>query len=131
MKHSLKILIVAFAAIGVISTGAMLTTPAFAQGQDKESQEKSGPMTDPVAKVTPVQAMRVAEAKVGGKASIVIFEFDEGHWVYGVVVVKKHKLKEVDVDPITGKAGNSEDVTAADEAKEFQDGLTKLMKSSG
>lgn len=131
MKQSQKILIGAFAVIGVVSTGTMLTTSAFAQVQDQESQEKSGPMTAPAAKVTPVQAMKAAEGKVGGKASMAIFEFDEGHWIYGVVVVKNHKLMEVDVDPITGKAGDSEDVTPADEAKEFEDGLTKLLKSSG
>ncbi len=131
MKHSLKILIGAFAAIGVVSTGTMLATPAFAQGQDKESHEKAGPMTAPVAKVTPVQAMKAAEGKVGGKAAMAIFEFDEGHWIYGVVIMKNHKLMEVDVDPMTGKTGDSEDVTPADEAKEFQDGLTKMLKASG
>ena len=128
MKQSLKILIGAFAVIGVASTGAMLATPAFAQGQEKEGQEKSAPMTAPAAKVTPVQAMKAAEAKVGGKAAMAMFEFDEGHWIYGVIVAKNHKLMEVDVDPITGKAGDSEDVTPEDEGKEFQQELAKLIK---
>jgi len=128
MKTAHKILIGAFAAIGVVSTGTMMATPAFAQ--DKEAQEKSGPMTAPVAKVSPVEAMKAAEAKVGGKATMVLFEFDEGHWIYGVVVVKNHKLMEVDVDPLTGKAGDHEDVTPADEAKEFQDALIKMTKTS-
>jgi uncharacterized membrane protein YkoI len=128
MKTVHKIFIGAFAAIGVISTGTMIATPAFAQ--DKEPQVKSGPMTTPVAKISPVQAMRAAEAKVGGKATMVLFEFDEGHWIYGVVVVKNQKLMEVDVDPVTGKAGDHEEVTPEDEAKEFQDALSKMMKGS-
>jgi len=128
MKQSLKILIGAFAAIGVASTGAMLSTLAFAQAQEKEEQEKSGPMTAPAAKVTPVQAMKAAEAKVGGKAAMAMFEFDEGHWIYGVIVAKNHKLMEVDVDPMTGKAGDTESVTPEDEGKEFQQALAKLIK---
>lgn len=123
MKQSLKILIGAFAAIGVVSTGAMLSTAAFAQ-----SQEKTAAMVEAKAKVTPVQAMKAAEGKVGGKAAMAIFEFDEGHWIYGVVVVKDKKLMEVDVDPMTGKAGDSEAVTPEDEGKEFQQELAKLIK---
>lgn len=128
MKQSLKILIGAFAAIGVISTGAMLSSSALAQEGGKETQVNSGSMTAPIAKVTPVQAMKAAEGKVGGKATMVLFEFDEGHWTYGVVVVKNHKLMEVDVDPMTGKAGATEDVTPDDEAKEFKDALAKMIK---
>lgn len=128
MKQSLKILIGAFAAIGVISTGAMLSSSALAQEGGKETQVKSGSMTAPIAKVTPVQAMKAAEGKVGGKATMVLFEFDEGQWTYGVVVVKNHKLMEVDVDPMTGKAGATEDVTPDDEAKEFKDALAKMIK---
>jgi hypothetical protein len=85
-------------------------------------------MTAPTAKVTPVQAMKAAEAKVGGKAAMAMFEFDEGHWIYGVIVAKNHKLMEVDVDPMTGKAGDTENVTPEDEGKEFQQALAKLIK---
>lgn len=128
MKQSLKILISAFAVIGFAATGAMLATPAYAQAHEREKQEKSGPIMDPAAKVTPVQAMKAAEAKVGGKAAMAMFEFDEGHWIYGVIVSKNHKLIEVDVDPITGKAGDTESVTPEDEGKEFQKALARLIK---
>ncbi len=126
MKTVHKILIGAFAAIGVISTGTMIATPALAQ--DKETQDQAAPMRAPVAKVSPVEAMKAAEAKYGGKATLAMFEFDEGHWIYGVMVVNDHKLIEVDVDPLTGKAGDKEAVTPADEAKEFADELTKMTK---
>ena len=78
--------------------------------------------------MTPVQAMAAAESKYGGKAKMALFEFDEGHWVYGVVVLKDKKLLEVDVDPVTGKAGDSESVTPDDEAKEFKEQLTAILK---
>lgn len=127
MKHSLKMLTVAFAVIGIIATGARMASPAFGQIQARESQKKSGPMPTPVAKVTPVQAMDAAEAKVGGKATMVLFEYDGRHWVYGVIVVKNNKLMEVDVDPANGKAGATEDVTPHEEAKEFGEALAKML----
>ena len=132
MKQSIKILIGAFAAIGVVATGTTLSS--FAMGQDGQREEKEvagksqGDMSKPVAKITPVQALKAAEGKTGGKATMAIFEFDEGHWIYGVIVVKNHKLTEVDVDPMTGKAGATEAVTPDDEAKEMKDALTKMTK---
>lgn len=128
MKQSLKILIGAFAIIGVASTGAMLATPAFAQDQEKEAPAKKVAMTTPHAKVTPVQAMSIAEGKTGGKAARATFEFDEGHWVYGVLIVKNHKLMEVELDPMTGKVGDTEVVTPEDEGKETQQELAALIK---
>ena len=132
MKQSFKILIGAFATIGVVSTGMTLSSIAMAQGGQREEKEVAakpqGPMPKPVAKITPVQALKAAEAKTGGKATMAIFEFDEGHWIYGVIVVKNHKLTEVDVDPVTGKAGATEAVTPDDEAKEMKDALDKMTK---
>ena len=141
MKNSIKILVGAFASIGVVTTATSLSTLALAHGgvkpaflQDKEKGEKEGTtkamgsMDKPHAKISPVQALKAAEAKTGGKAKMAIFEFDEGHWIYGVIVAKNHKLMEVDVDPMTGKAGATEDVTPDDEAKEMKDALEKMTK---
>lgn len=146
MKNSIKILIGAFATIGMVSTATTLSSFAVAQGgkklaitQEKGEQgekgekgekqaSKAGPMTTPHAKVTPVQAMKIAEGKAGGKAMMAIFEFDEGHWVYGIVVVKNHKLTEVEIDPMTGKVLASEPVTPDDEAKEMKAELENMMK---
>jgi uncharacterized membrane protein YkoI len=129
MNNRLKIITAAFAAIGVLSTAAFFATPALAQEKgEKEEQATHAKATAPVAKVTPVQAMAAAESKYGGKAKMALFEFDEGHWVYGVVVLKDKKLIEVDVDPVTGKAGDSESVTPDDEAKEFKEQLTAILK---
>ena len=137
MKQSSKFIIGAFAAIGVVTTGMSMTSLAFGQGAKKiaVSQEKAekatgakaqAPMGKPHSNITPVQAMKAAEAKTGGKATMAIFEFDEGHWIYGVIVTKNHKLTEVDVDPMTGKAGATEAVTPEDEAKEMKDALDKM-----
>ena len=128
MKQSIKILSGVFAAIGVASTGVMLATPAFAQDQEKAAPAKHHAMTTPHAQVTPVQAMAIAEGKTGGKAARVTFEFDEGHWVYGVLIIKNHKLMEVELDPMTGKVGDTEAVTPEDEAKEAHQELAALIK---
>ena len=115
-------------ALGVAT--AMLFAPGMmkkASAQDQADAGAKKQMTTPIANVTPVEAMKAASAKYGGKAVMAIFEFDEGNWVYGVVVVKDHKLMEVDVDPKTGKAGDQEAVTPADEAKEFAEELTALQ----
>jgi uncharacterized membrane protein YkoI len=128
MKPAHKILIGAFAAIGVASTLAMIATPAFAQEREDESHEKSSARSAPTVKVTPVQAMSAAERKTGGKAAMANFEFDEGHWIYAVIVAKNHKLMEVEVNSETGKVDDSEDATPEGEAKEFQQELTRLIK---
>ena len=137
MKTSIKILIGAFAAIGVVTTGTTLSSIAVAQAGKKpavsqEKGEKPGakeaPMTAPHAKVTPIQAMKTAEGKASGKATMAIFEFDEGHWVYGVVVVKNHKLSEVEVDPMTGKVLAAEAITPDGEATEMKGELEKMTK---
>jgi uncharacterized membrane protein YkoI len=143
MKQTFKVLVGAFAAIGVITTVTSLSSVALAQGgktlafsQEKgekgekgeKQAAKPGPMTAPHAKITPIQAMKLATEKAGGKATMTIFEFDEGHWVYGVVVVKNHKLMEVEIDPMSGKVLASEAVTPDDEAKEMKSELENMMK---
>lgn len=152
MKGAYKVAIAVFALLGLIYAVTLVSQKAMAQdskstaitneqqeqqekgekeeneGNEKEEAEgKETAMTAPQVKITPVQAMKAAEASVGGKAGLAMFEFDEGHWIYGVVVVKDHKLMEVDVDPMTGKAGDHESVTADDESQEFASSLKKLQ----
>lgn len=79
-------------------------------------------------KVTPWAAMSTAEKDFGGHAIQALYEFDEGHWNYGVIVIKNHKMYEVDINPMTGKMGDTEEGTPADEAKETQDDLTAALK---
>ena len=134
MRQSLTFLVCAFAALGVLSTGALLARPAFAQekpekGEKDETTAKIGAMTKPVAKISPVKAMRAATAKFGGKAVMASFEFGEGHWGYDVTLVKDGKLTEVEIDPMTGKVGDSESTTPDDAAKELKDTLIKLTTS--
>jgi uncharacterized membrane protein YkoI len=84
---------------------------------------------EPSAKISPVQAMQTAEAKTGGKAKLATFEYDDGHWIYGVIIVKNHNLMEVEVNSNTGKVMETENVTPDGEAKEMKADLTKLAKS--
>ena len=116
MKASFKILTGALALIGIAVTVSSLVTTAFAHGQGKDSI------------ISPVKAMSIAAAKTGGKAAMAMYEFDDGHWIYGVTVVKNHKLLEVEMDPATGKIGETESVTPEGEAKEILSDLTKLAK---
>jgi uncharacterized membrane protein YkoI len=128
MKLSFSIAVGVFAVTAIISSGVILATPAYAQEKEDEAQETSGVMTKPQAEVSPVQAMAAAQRKVGGKAAIATFEFEEGHWSYGVIVAKNHKLMEVEIDAMTGKILDSEMVSPAEEAREFQRELTRLSK---
>ena len=139
MKPILKLTIGSLVALGLLNAGTLLASAALAapfqstvkshEMEDEEAGVKGQQkMTKPAAKVSPVQAMKSAEGKTGGKAVLAVFEFDEGHWGYGVIVNKNHRLVEVDVDPMTGKAGDTESVTPADEAKEFEAALIKLAK---
>ena len=55
------------------------------------------------------------------------FEFDEGKWVYGVMIVNGKIIKEVQIDPISGKIGDVETVTPEGEAAEVKAELTKAI----
>jgi uncharacterized membrane protein YkoI len=100
--------------------------------QEKEDDEK--PMAGtaftvkPKVKLNPVQAMKIAEKASGGKAFQATFEYDEGHWVYGVMVKKGKALMEVELNPVTGKVGDTEKIDPAGEAKEMESELGKVLK---
>ena len=87
----------------------------------------------PMAQISPLAAIKTATKAVPGRALMANFEYDEGHWIYGVMILTpEKKLMEVEVDPMTGKiAGKPEAVTPEDEAKELTDQLnTALGKTS-
>ena len=76
----------------------------------------------PVGKISPWEAIKIATAKVPGRALNANFEYAEGHWVYGVMVVTNttpKKIQEIEIDPITGKIGDTEEITPDGEAKEM------------
>lgn len=78
----------------------------------------------PAGKIAPWEAMKIAVKKApGSRALNANFEFDEGHWVYGVFVVKGKTLQEVEIDPMTGKVGDVEKITPDGEAKEVRQEL--------
>ncbi len=129
MKLSSKALLSLGTASAILFGIVLISGTALGQEREDSNEGKHHSMTVPVAELTPVQAMKIAGTKAGGKAVMATFEFDEGHWVYGVLVVKNHKLMEVELDPITGKVGDTESVDPAGEAKEFKHELEKLAKS--
>ncbi|CAN5393784.1 hypothetical protein BH11ARM2_BH11ARM2_10460 [soil metagenome] len=134
-----KTLMASLAVAGALALTLLAARPALAQSQEKEEDEKTEmatgkewPPTTPMAKITPIQAIAVAKKKLaGGTAFEANFEFDEGHWVYGVMIVKGHKISEVEVDPISGKALDSETVTPDDEAAEATEMLKKVAAAGG
>ena len=128
MKHPLRILIGVLATVGFFSLCTLVATPALGRSQEKE--EKHAHRKPPVANINPVTAMNIASSKVGGTAKMALFEFDDGQWIYGVVVVRKHKLMEVEIDAATGNVLETENVNPSSEAKELQGELTQISKSS-
>ena len=80
-----------------------------------------------VGKVTPWAAMKIANATLKGKPLTATYASEGGKLIYDVLVTKNGKLYEVEVDAVTGKAGNPETVTVAEEAKEMTDDLNKAM----
>lgn len=129
MNMKMKVLVGTFAAIGVVSSATMLSQAALAQGGAQSGWQKP---TKPAASITPIQALKVATDKMkGGTAFQANFEFDEGKWVYGVLVVKGHKITEVLVDPNSGKVLATEGVTPQDEVAEVRDELSQVIKAGG
>lgn len=81
-------------------------------------------------RIAPWEAMKIATAKVGGKAIQATYVQEDGKFIYDVVIVKGQKLMEVGVNATTGKAGATETVTPEDEGKEFAADLHKALGHS-
>jgi len=109
-----------YAAVGAVLIGGIGILAAHAQ-------QKAGAMPEPKCKITPVEAIKIAKGKVAGRALNANFEFDEGKWVYGVMIVSGKKIQEVQIDPMTGKIGDTETVTPDGEAVEMKEELTKAI----
>src|SRR5438128_2318360 len=93
----------ALAGLATLLVGGVSLRNAQAKGAEKQPA--------PACKITPVQAIGIALKKVPGRPLQANFEFDEGHWVYGVLIVSGKVIKEVEIDPMTGKVGGTETVT--------------------
>lgn len=101
------------------------------ESQGTESQDTWPPKV-PHAKITPTEAISIAKHKLGGGTAFSAnFEFDDGKWSYGVMVVKGHTISEVTVNPMSGKAEAVEAVSPAGEAQETQSDLTAIAKAGG
>lgn len=88
----------------------------------------AGQRTVPSGKITPWQAMKTATQRASGRAVQATFEFEDGKWIYGVIVAGKGKLSEVEIDANTGKVGDVEKIEPASEAKEYEGDLRRALK---
>ena len=117
-RHARGIMVAGVGLTALIGGFALRTASAAGGG-------KADP--PPVGKITPWAAIKIATGKVPGRVLNANFELDEGKWVYGVVIVSKGKIQEVEIDPMTGKIGDTEEITPEGEAKEIQAELTKAL----
>lgn len=117
LKRTTNVLYATLGTVIVVGTGLLVA----------HAQQKAAVMPEPKCKVTPVEAIKIAKGKVPGRPLNANFEFDEGKWVYGVMIVSGSTIKEVEIDPMTGKVGDVEAVTPAGEAAEMRDELTKAI----
>jgi len=113
MQRSMMLSITAVIAGGSLIGGAW---EARARAGSKAPPAPSG-------KVAPWIAMKSAAAKVNGRALNALFEYEDGHWQYGVMVLTGKKIKEVEVNATTGQVGDVEDVDPAKEGREVQQEL--------
>ena len=91
------------------------------------AQESTRLQPAPKCNISPVKAIEIAHTKVKGRTLQANFEFDEGKWVYGVMIVHEKTIEEVEIDPLTGKIGDVETVTPEGEAKEIRAELTAAI----
>ena len=117
--------------LGLMAIGLGLTALAGGLSLVAARAQDGKKMPAPAGKITPWQAIKIATDKVPGKALNANFEFDEGHWIYGVMIVADHKLKEVEIDPMTGKVGDVEDITPEGEGKEITQELNAALGIKG
>jgi hypothetical protein len=83
------------------------------------------------SKVTPWQAMKAAVGKLpGSTAYSATYAREGGHWLYDVIVIKNGKLMEIEVDAVTGKAGDTEAATPEQEGRELTEELHKALDHS-
>ncbi|HEV2474723.1 MAG TPA: PepSY domain-containing protein [Chthonomonadales bacterium] len=91
------------------------------------SSRAGGKAQQPSGKIMPWQAMRIATRRSPGRALGADYEFEDGHWIYSVVVVNGKSLKEAEIDANTGKLGDIEGITAEGEGKELTNDLNRAI----
>ena len=119
MKANKKTLVLSALGLAVLVGGGATWMDAHAAAGKAQ--------TEPKSRIKPEQAIAIALGKVPGRPLNANFEFDEGKWVYGVMIVSGKTIKEVELDPISGKVGDVETVTPEGEAREVKDELTKAI----
>ncbi len=122
MKMNTNVLAVA-ALVTMAGSAVVALLPAFASAKPVVAVLQS----PAAAKVTPWAAMRIASHKAGGRPFSATYSFDGGHWSYDVILVRGHKLSEVEVNAMTGKADAAENVDPAGEGQELASDLRSAL----
>ena len=118
-NRRLAITLASIVGVGLVSAATIRISQALGSAPKQPA---------PKCKISPVEAIAIALKKAPGKPLQANFEFDEGHWVYGVMIVQGKEIKEVEIDPMTGKVGGVEAITPEGEAKEM---LAELKAAIG
>jgi hypothetical protein len=121
-----KILAYPFVSAAILSFGLISVNRASAQEDDERPATAA---TAPSGKLGPWDAMKIAGARAHGRPVTATFEFEDGHWIYGVMVASHGKLKEVEIDATTGQLGDIETATPEGEARELRGDLERAIKS--
>ena len=111
----------------ICSLAAGAASVALVAGPCQAGARAGAPPPPPSGKVPPWDAMKTAAAKVHGRALNANFEYEDGHWQYGVMVLTGKSIKEVEVNAMTGAAGDVENVDPAKEAREVQEELNAAI----
>ena len=77
--------------------------------------------------VLPTVAMQAAAKKAGGTPFSATYAKEGDKWLYDVILIKNGKVVEVEVDALTGKAGDTESATPEMEGKELTAALTRAI----
>jgi uncharacterized membrane protein YkoI len=97
-------------------SGTQIAQASDGKGEtnDDAQEQQEAAKLQPLAKITAQQAQQAAEASVGGKASSVKLENDDGNLVYAVEIGQQ----EVKVDAGNGKVLYTENANQQDEKNE-------------
>ena len=113
--------------LGITAAGLGLTALIGGMALQRAGAADGKADPTPTGKITPWAAIKIATGKVPGRVLNANYELDAGKWVYGIMIVANGKIQEVEIDPTTGKIGDTEEITPEGEAKEVQAELTAAL----
>jgi peptidase YpeB-like protein len=106
----------------ILAGAGAIALLAFGIHQAVRAQDQAPP-----AKLTPWQAMSIANEQVHGKPISANYMLDESHWLYDVMIAKGKTLNVVEVDANSGKPNKAEVSSPDEESKELAGDLNKAL----